>query len=49
MEAEFVRQNLMKSETVYLVEKAWSEEYTVFLKNIDQKEIRPINNSRMLD
>ena len=49
MESEFIKQNLTKSQVVYLVEKEWSELYTSFLKNIDVKELRSINNSRLFD
>jgi len=34
---------------VYLVEKEWSELYTAFLKQIETKELRSINNSRLFD
>lgn len=34
---------------MYLVEKSWSELYTAYLKNIGQKELRSINNSRLFD
>lgn len=51
MESEFIRQNLsrVKTATVYLVEKSWSELYTAYLKNIGQRELRSINNSRLFD
>lgn len=49
MESEFIRQNLSKSAVVYLVEKEWSELYTAFLKNIGVKELRAINNDKLLD
>lgn len=49
MESEFIRQNLAKSSVVYLVEKEWSELYTAFLKNLEVRELRSINNSRLLD
>lgn len=39
----------MKTATVYLVEKSWSEQYTAYLKNIGQRELRSINNSRLFD
>lgn len=39
----------MKTATVYLVEKSWSELYTAYLKNIGQRELRSINNSRLFD
>lgn len=34
---------------MYLVEKSWSELYTAYLKNIGQKELRSINNSKLFD
>lgn len=34
---------------MYLVEKSWSEQYTAYLKNIGQRELRSINNSRLFD
>lgn len=49
MESEFIRQHLSKSAVVYLVEKEWSELYTAFLKNIETKELRSINNSKLVD
>lgn len=49
MESEYIRQHLSKSAVVYLVEKEWSELYTAFLKNIEIKELRAINNSKLLD
>lgn len=39
----------MKSATVYLIEKEWSEQYTAYLKNITQRELRGINNSKLFD
>ncbi|MGYP001012834802 len=49
MESEFIKQNLTKSAVICLVEKEWSEQYTAFLKQIDVKELRSINNSRLFD
>jgi hypothetical protein len=39
----------IKTATVYLIEKEWSELYTAYLKNINQRELRSINNSKLFD
>jgi hypothetical protein len=51
MESEFIKQHLsrIKTATVYLIEKEWSELYTAYLKNINQRELRSINNSKLFD
>lgn len=49
MEREFVKNNLGRSSIIYLVEKQWSEEYTAFLNNQAQEELRSINNLKLTD
>jgi hypothetical protein len=51
MESEFIKQNLsrVKTATVFLIEKEWSELYTAYLKTIMQKDLRSINNTRLFD
>ena len=49
MESEFVRQNLVRSSTIYLIDKAWSEEYTKFLRSQKMTSMPPINNEKLLD
>lgn len=49
MESEFVRQNLVRSSTIYLIDKAWSEDYTKFLKFQKITTMPPINNESLMD
>lgn len=49
MESEFVKQNLARSNVIYLIDKKWSEEYTRFLNNQKVASMPPIDNSRLLD
>lgn len=49
MESEFVRQNLVRSSTIYLIDKTWSEDYTKFLKSQKITSMPPIDNERLMD
>lgn len=49
MESEFVKQNLVRSTTIYLIDKKWSEEYTKFLKSYKIASMPPIDNEKLLN
>ena len=44
-----MRQNLIRSNVIYLIDKKWSEEYTKFLKSQKVTTMGPINNERLMD
>ena len=38
-----------RNQTMYLVEAQWSEDYTGFLRDIPRKDMRSVDNSRLID
>ena len=38
-----------RNQAMYLVESQWSEDYTGFLRDIPRREMRGVDNSRLLD